>query len=143
MQALFSHGRKFIQINLILACIALAVFWPQWRAYLQGFGYPQVDSISPSSGPVGTIVAISGEHFGESLGTVTFGSQEATILFWNPTLIELIVPELEAGIYDVVVTTSVGSSNSVAFEIVTKSECDPPLHQPIASLDFMKLTLRT
>jgi hypothetical protein len=105
-------------MSLILSCISLAVLWPQWRAYLQGFGYPQVDSISPSSGPVGTIVAISGEHFGESLGTVTFGSQEATILFWNPTLIELIVPELEAGIYDVVVTTSVGGSNSVPFEIV-------------------------
>ena len=80
--------------------------------------FPRVDSISPSTGSGGTLVTISGEHFGERQGTVTFSSQKATVLFWNPTLIELVVPELQEGMYDVKVTNDIGMSNSVLFEVM-------------------------
>jgi hypothetical protein len=80
---------------------------------------PHIISISPTSGPAGTLVTITGSNFGstQSSSTITFGATPATVSSWSDTQIKAIVPSLSAGTYDVVVTTSAGISNSVVFTL--------------------------
>ena len=50
-------------------------------------------SISPTSGPVGKEVTISGSGFGDTAGTVSFGNVEADIVSWSDTEIVVQVPD--------------------------------------------------
>jgi hypothetical protein len=77
---------------------------------------PHITNIFPTSGPVGTLVTIIGSNFGSTQGssTVTFGATAATVSLWSDTQIIANIPSLSAGTYDVVVTTSAGSSNLAA-----------------------------
>jgi uncharacterized protein (TIGR03437 family) len=86
-----------------------------------GSGIPSITSISPTSGPVGTLVTITGSNLGSTQGssTVTFGTTAATVSSWSDTQIQATVPSLSAGTYDVVVTTNAGSSNLVSFQIIS------------------------
>ena len=74
---------------------------------------PVVSSVSPSSGPPGTQVTISGSNFGSSQGssTVTIGGQPAQVVSWSDTKIVVTVPEGTNG-GPVVVTTAQGGSNT-------------------------------
>jgi hypothetical protein len=87
---------------------------------------PHITSISPTSGPIGTLVTITGSNFGAAQGSssVTFDSTEATVSFWSDTEIEVAIPALPDGSYDVVVTTSTGSSNPVSFEVQLPIICE-------------------
>jgi len=82
---------------------------------------PHTNSISPTSGPVGTLVAISGSNFGSTQGssTVSLGTTAATVSSWSDTQIIATVPSLSVGTYDVMITTSAGSSNLVSFQIIS------------------------
>src|SRR6202040_3945562 len=53
---------------------------------------PAVSSVSPSSGPIGTMVAISGSDFGTTQGSVSFNGTPAGILEWNNMSIIAQVP---------------------------------------------------
>jgi YVTN family beta-propeller protein len=81
---------------------------------------PHITTISPTSSPAGTLVRITGEHFGatQNSSTVTFDSTEAGISSWSDTQIEAIVPSLPVGVYNVIVTTSTGTSNAATFTII-------------------------
>jgi YD repeat-containing protein len=72
---------------------------------------PGITSISPTSGPVGTVVTISGSNFGATQGssTIYFGSITGTPSTWNNTQIVVPVP---TGATSNSVHVSVGSINS-------------------------------
>ena len=84
-----------------------------------GGGGPSISSVSPTSGPVGTSVTITGTNFGTSQGssTVTFGGTLATTFSgWNATSIGVTVPT-GANTGNVVVTVSGIPSNGMSFQV--------------------------
>ncbi len=86
---------------------------------------PSISSVSPSSGPAGTEVTISGSNFGatQSNSTVNFGSATATVVGWSDSEIEAKVPEeLDVGQTDVSVTTAGGTSETAAFEVTKEKD---------------------
>jgi hypothetical protein len=82
---------------------------------------PGVNSLSPSVGPVGTSIAISGTSFGATQGssTVTFNGVTATTVGpWSDTSITAVVP-VGATTGNVVVTAASGiASNGISFTVV-------------------------
>jgi hypothetical protein len=76
---------------------------------------PILSSISPTSGPVGTLVQLSGLNF-TSGGTVTFNGLGATILSWTSTQIQAYVPT-GATTGPVQVHNSNGNSGVVTFTV--------------------------
>jgi hypothetical protein len=81
---------------------------------------PIVNSLSPTSGPVGTSVTISGVHFGAPQGTstVTFNGTLANATSWSDTQIIVPVPS-GASTGPVVVTVAGQPSNSPTFGVGT------------------------
>jgi endoglucanase len=86
-----------------------------------------ISALSPTSGLAGSAVTISGANFGATQGSssVTFGSTTAAVTSWSNTSIAVRVPQLGAGSVSVVVRSSAGSSNAVAFN-VTAAPPPPP-----------------
>jgi len=80
---------------------------------------PHIKSLSPTSGPVGTLVTISGSSFGSSQGTSTvmFNGILATPSSWNATSIRVAVPA-GATTGNMVVTVGGSASNGVAFTVM-------------------------
>lgn len=108
---------------------------------------PTISSISPSSGAAGTEVTLKGSNFGASQGTSTvgFGSVTASAGDWSDSEIKTEVPsDLEAGKYEVSVTTTDGTSEKMQFE-VTKEKAESRKEGHIehndpeqAMIEFMK-----
>src|SRR5207245_879720 len=80
----------------------------------EGVAPPHIDTISPPSGTVGTVVTLRGENFGTTPGSsiVKFGSTVASTSSGSATQVQAVVPSLASGSYDVTVTTSSGASNA-------------------------------
>lgn len=80
---------------------------------------PSITSLSPTSGPAGTSVTITGTNFGASQGdsTVTFNGTAATPASWSSTGIVVPVP-VGATTGNVIVTVSGLASNGAAFTVV-------------------------
>jgi hypothetical protein len=83
-------------------------------------GTPTITTLSPTSGPVGTSVTISGANFGSSQGssTVTFNGTSATPTSWGATSIVVPVPS-GATSGNVVVTVNGVASNGVTFTVTS------------------------
>jgi len=82
---------------------------------------PLLNSLSPSSGKVGTEVTVSGSRFGASRdgSFVSFDSQAATeYLYWSDGEIGCRVPPLAPGTVQVKVTTAAGTSPGVPFQVL-------------------------
>ena len=83
---------------------------------------PNITSISPTSGPIGTVVTINGTNFGPTVGTrasgVSFNGVTGRTTSWSDTQIVLPVP-IGATTGNVVVSISGVSSNGVLFTITT------------------------
>ena len=83
---------------------------------------PSITSLSPTAGPVGTPVTISGSNFGSTQGTstVSFGGVNTTPTSWTSTAIGVTVPAgLSLGSASVSVTVpGSGTSNSATFTVV-------------------------
>src|SRR5689334_20828953 len=79
---------------------------------------PTVTSLSPTSGPVGTSVTITGTNFGATQGTSTvkFNGTTATPTSWSATSIAVPVPS-GATTGNVVVTVGGLASNGVSFTV--------------------------
>ena len=88
---------------------------------------PQINSVSPNSGPVGTTVTIAGSNFGASQGTstISFNGTDATrITGWNATTVVADVPSGAASGNVVVTVGGIASTSSVATQFtVTPSVC--------------------
>jgi len=67
---------------------------------------PIIGSVDPLVGSVGSQVTIVGRGFGNTIGQVTVGGVNAQIRNWSDSLINIIVPNLAAGRYNVVVRRS-------------------------------------
>ncbi|HTS07534.1 MAG TPA: IPT/TIG domain-containing protein [Candidatus Eisenbacteria bacterium] len=79
---------------------------------------PTISQISPTSGPPGTVVTISGSGFGSTQGTVQFNGLAATISSWSDSEILAIVPT-DADTGPVSITEGgVGCSLSPIFHVV-------------------------
>ena len=81
---------------------------------------PTISSLSPTSGPVGTSVTITGTNFGTTQGTstVTFNGTTATPTSWSATSIVASVPS-GATTGNVLVTVVGLTSNGVLFTVAT------------------------
>ena len=81
---------------------------------------PNISALSPSSGPVGSVVTISGTNFGALQGssTVTFAGIAASPTQWSNTAIVAAVPA-GVGTGSVIVTVGGGVSNGVTFTVGT------------------------
>lgn len=85
---------------------------------------PVIGNIDPLVGIAGNIVTITGSGFGASTGTVRFGTNAAQVVSWSDSLIQVQVPVVTAGYYDITVTTSSGAytSNYDEFKVLTGSQ---------------------
>jgi hypothetical protein len=83
---------------------------------------PSINNLSPTSGPLGTSVTITGTNFGSSQGTstVTFSGTPATPTSWSATSIIVPVPS-GATTGNVVVTVGGVQSNAIAFTVIPPS----------------------
>ncbi len=81
---------------------------------------PTITTLNPTSGPVGTSVAITGTNFSSTQGTstVTFNGVAATPTIWNDTNISAAVPA-GASTGNVVVTVGGLASNGVNFTVTS------------------------
>ena len=77
---------------------------------------PNITSLSPTAGPVGTAVTISGSNFGTTQGSVTFNGTIAAATAWNASSISTSVPR-GATTGNVVVTAGGTASNGVSFTV--------------------------
>lgn len=83
-----------------------------------GGGAPYIYSLAPSSGVIGTEVAVNGYNFGDTRDSsyVSFGGVQATgYVSWSDTEIVVEVPAGAPPEAAVAVTTAEGTSNAVAF----------------------------
>jgi hypothetical protein len=83
---------------------------------------PNIATLNPSSGAVGTVVTLTGTNFGASQGasTVTFNGTAATPTSWTATSIVVPVPTGTTN-GNVVVTVSGVASNGVAFSVTASA----------------------
>lgn len=77
---------------------------------------PNITSLTPSSGAVGSSVTIAGANFGTTVGSVTFSGTGAAVTSWSPSSILVTVPT-GATSGNVVVTAGGLSSNGVNFTV--------------------------
>ncbi len=94
---------------------------------------PDIVSLNPASGPVGTEVTLVGCDFGSGQGSsyISFGPVVASdYLSWSDSQIICRVPQGVSGEVQVTVTTVEGSSNPLAFQVIppplTVSGITPP-----------------
>jgi len=94
---------------------------------------PLILSISPTSGPPGTAITISGGQFGPVQGSsvVRLGSLSALVTSWNNTQIQAVVPFVASLnlSYDLSVSTPQGTGNEVSF-LVTGSNGGQGMQPP-------------
>src|SRR5215470_6210357 len=88
-------------------------------AKANGRARPKITNLSPSSGPVGTSVTITGTNFGTA-GTVTFNQIATTPTSWSATSIVAPVPA-GATTGNVVVTVDGLVSNGVSFTVTSST----------------------
>jgi Concanavalin A-like lectin/glucanases superfamily/IPT/TIG domain/Putative Ig domain len=83
---------------------------------------PSITSLSPSSGPPGTSVTITGANFGSTKGssTVTFNGTAAGVTSWSATTIVVTVPA-GATSGNVIVTVNGVASSPVPFTVTAPS----------------------
>jgi len=95
---------------------------------------PQISSLSPNSGPIGTSVTISGTNFGATQGTstITFNGTAATPSSWAATTIVAPVPA-GATTGPVVVTVGGQASAGVTFTIIPHINTLSPVSGPVGT----------
>jgi YD repeat-containing protein len=102
--------------SLVLRTIKLLLITGILLTPLRGWAQaPSISSISPTSGPVGLPVTISGTNFGATQGssTVTLNGTSATVTNWSSTSIVAIVPSnATTGTFSVTVNSQAANSTS-------------------------------
>jgi hypothetical protein len=95
---------------------------------------PSITNLSPTSGPVGTSVTITGTNFGATQGTstVTFNGTAASPTSWGGTSIAVPVPS-GATTGPVVVTVAGQASNGVNFTVTPKIDSLSPNSGPVGT----------
>ena len=97
---------------------------------------PSIESINPQSGPINTVVSITGKNL-SSTTKIKFGSASSDPASRTDTKIETVVPDgVAPGTVSVSVATDGGNSNSLSFEVL-------PSVPEISSLDPDKGSIGT
>lgn len=103
--------RTFSVLLLLLTGLAVATqLQAKERGERDSAPKPEISSLSPSSGPVGALVSITGKYFGTSVGKVKFGSQFAATQSWSGSKIVAKAPQ-GAGEVKVVVYNAQGTAS--------------------------------
>ncbi|PYU03483.1 MAG: hypothetical protein DMG33_16665, partial [Acidobacteria bacterium] len=79
---------------------------------------PTITGISPTSGPVGTVVQITGSGFGTTQGTstVSLNGTSATVVGWSVNILDVLIPSgATSGSFSVTVNSQ--SANSSVFTV--------------------------
>lgn len=93
----------------------------------RGFGWatlwlplpvPHFSNITPSNGPPGTALTISGNTFGAAQGSVTINGEPLTITAWSDTSISAVLPA-DATTGNIVITTTGGAQSNGWFFFVS------------------------
>ncbi|MCD8373211.1 MAG: IPT/TIG domain-containing protein [Clostridia bacterium] len=95
-----------------------------WQYVANSEDGPEIGNIDPLIGIAGNTVTITGCGFGSAAGSVNFGTTAATISSWSDSCIKFVVPDVSAGYYSIVVTTSSGDSVSdyAQYKVLTASQ---------------------
>lgn len=82
---------------------------------------PQIGHVGPMMGKAGNTVTITGEGFGDDEGAVLFDSSSSEVISWSDTKIEINVPNVTAGHYDITVVSATNSNSPTydKFEVLT------------------------
>nr|O30565.1 RecName: Full=Cyclomaltodextrin glucanotransferase; AltName: Full=Cyclodextrin-glycosyltransferase; Short=CGTase; Flags: Precursor [Brevibacillus brevis]AAB65420.1 cyclodextrin glycosyltransferase [Brevibacillus brevis] len=85
---------------------------------------PLIGHVGPMIGKTGNTVTVSGEGFGDKKGSVLFGSTSAEIVSWSNTEIQVKVPNVTAGHYNlsVVNATNTKSPAYEKFEVLSGNQ---------------------
>jgi hypothetical protein len=99
-----------------------------------GVPLPNISSLSPTSGAVGTAVTITGTNFGATQGTstVSFNGTAATVTSWSAGSIAATVPN-GATTGNVVVTVGGQSSSGVLFTVTAGISSLSPTSGPVGT----------
>ncbi len=89
----------------------------------QGSPKPGICAITPIVGPLGTPVTVTGEHFGNDQGNITFRNAVSAIVVppWTPSQVKTTVP-VGAVSGPVTIGTQAGVSNAVQFQVKNCNE---------------------
>lgn len=85
---------------------------------------PIIGSVDPLMGIVGNEVTITGRGFGTVNGNVKFGTTTATVVSWSDSCITVIVPDIDAGDYEITLTRGDGKLSGVypGFKVLSNSQ---------------------
>ncbi len=85
---------------------------------------PIIGNIDPLIGIPGNTVTITGTGFGNSSGSVHFGTMAAQVVSWSDSLIRVQIPSISAGYYTIQVTTASNrsASNYDDFKVLSGSQ---------------------
>lgn len=95
-----------------------------WQYTATSSDEPIIDNINPKMGNPGNTVTITGRGFGNTSGTVSFGTVNAQVVSWSDSLIKMVIPSGVSGDVQVSVTTSSGvtSDSFSGFKVLTGSQ---------------------
>lgn len=68
-----------------------------------------IGNIGPNMGISGNKISIAGKGFGKNQGTVYVGKKKAQVLDWSDSLIDIQIPDINGGEYDISVETTKGT----------------------------------
>jgi hypothetical protein len=91
--------------------------------------HPGICLITPSSGPAGTPIVVTGNGYGDTqgAGSVSVAGRASTVQTWAGTQIASVVPNLLGGTWPVTVTAAGFESNSVGFTVPGTGASGPHL----------------
>ena len=91
-----------------------------YPGYQYGYAIPlRLDSLSVTSGSAGTSLTLYGSGFEATYNTVRFGSNAAYGAgSTSGTSLTITVPNMQPGVYPVIITNGRGTSNSLSFTVI-------------------------
>ncbi|HVM29922.1 MAG TPA: alpha-amylase family glycosyl hydrolase [Candidatus Limnocylindrales bacterium] len=99
-----------------------------WQFRSSGITTPQIGAVGPTIGRAGNEVAIDGQGFGTTAGTVYFGSTAATVLCWADDQIRVTVPNVSPGLRDITVVRGSNTSNAFTYQVLTGPQVQVLFH---------------
>lgn len=95
-----------------------------WQYTATNTATPIVGNVDPMMGVAGNTVTITGRGFGNTQGTVTFGTNNVQVVSWADSTIKAIIPNVTAGKYAIKITTSTGavSNQYGGFEVLSGTQ---------------------
>lgn len=109
-----------------------------WQYTADDEGTPIIGNINPKMSKPGNTVTITGRGFGDTTGSVAFGTANAQIVSWSDSMIKAIVPGGVAGEVDVVVTNANGTSSEAfaGFDVLSGAQVSVRFKVNNATTDY-------